>query len=116
QQEGAFAERADPSLDLAVKFGVCRRRSLRGLKAGWRHVAVIFDGKAELTEDAADARGAQRVRPHQGSGLRGPDLDGNPEQGDAPLYSFGFGHQRLPTKFVGWAKRKRAHRQPERFG
>ena len=47
--------------------------------------------KAELIEDAADARGAQRVRPHQGSELRGPDLDGDPEQGDAGRSA--FGHQ-----------------------
>ena len=72
-------------LIFVVKFGVCRRRSFRGLKAGWRHVAVVFDGKAELIEDAADARGTQRVRSHQGSELRGSDLDGNAEQGDARL-------------------------------
>jgi hypothetical protein len=44
---------------------------------------VVLDGKAELIEDAANARGAQRVRAHQGSELRGPDLDGDAEQGDA---------------------------------
>ena len=55
---------------------------------------MVLDGEAELAEDAADASGTQRRRSHQGSGLRGPDLDGDPEQGDAWLDSFGFGHQR----------------------
>ena len=89
QQKGAFAERADPALDFVIKFGVGRRRSLGGLKAGWRHVAMVLDGETELAENAADARSAQRRRSHQRAGLRGADLEGNPEQGDAWLDSFG---------------------------
>ena len=46
---------------------------------------MIFDGKSELIEHAADARGPQRVGPHQRAGLRGADLDGDAEQGDARL-------------------------------
>jgi hypothetical protein len=83
QRIGAFADLADPALDRVVIFGVRRRRTLGGRNFRPGHVAVVLDGKAELIEDAADARGAQRVRPHQGSELRGPDLDGDAEQGNA---------------------------------
>ena len=91
QRIGALAELADPALDRVVIFGVRRRRALVGSNFRLGHVAVVLDGKAELIEDAADARGAQRVRPHQGSELRSPDLDGDAEQGDAG--SIGFRHE-----------------------
>ena len=96
QQEGALAQRTDPSLDLVVKFGVGRRRSLGGLDAGGRHVAMILDGEAELAEDAADAGGSQRRRSHQGAGLGGADLDGDAEQGDLWSAGIGFGHAAEP--------------------
>src|SRR6185437_3004439 len=79
------------------------RRALGGSSAGPGHVAVILDGKAELIENAANPCGAQRVRPHQGSELRGPDLDGDAEQGDARC--IGVRHEATFRRIAGWAKR-----------
>ena len=63
---------------------------------------MVLDGETELVEDAADARGPQRRRSHQRAGLRGADLDGDAEQGDAGV-DFGFGHRAAFKDIAGWA-------------
>ena len=80
---GAFAELTNPGPDFVIIFGVGRCRAIRANHAWRSHVAMILDVKSELIEDAADARGPERRRPHQRAGLRGADLDGDTEQGDA---------------------------------
>jgi len=66
---------------------------------------MILDGKSELIEDAADAGRPQRIRPHQRTGLRSPDLDRDAKQRD--LCSLCRVGHRLRTlrQIVGWAKR-----------
>ena len=100
QHVAACAERADPALDLVVIFGIRGRRFLRRCDAGRSHVAMVLHAKSELLEDTADARGPQRCRPHQGAGLRGADLEGDAEQGDAGV-AWGFGHQMARSDIVG---------------
>ena len=55
--EGAFAERANPAFDLIIIFGIGRRRDFGGQSRRRCQIAVIFDGKIQLLEHAADARG-----------------------------------------------------------
>src|ERR1700753_29182 len=78
----ALSERANPGLDLVVIFGVGRHRLIRRHRSGPGHIAMVLDIKSQLLEYPRDAGGTQRRRAHQGAGLRGADLDRNPEQGD----------------------------------
>jgi len=84
---GAFAEETNPGFHFVIIFGVRGRRTVRSDHRP-RDVAKILDAKFQLFEQASNAGGAQRVRPHQRAGLRGADLDGHAEQGDARLVRF----------------------------
>jgi hypothetical protein len=75
-RKGMLAEHADPALHLVIIFGVGWRGAV-GDDIRPRQIAVVLDGEFELFEQAGNAGGPQRRRPHQRAGLRRADLDGH---------------------------------------
>src|SRR3954462_11356218 len=85
-----------------VEFRIRGRRPVRS-HLRYRKIAVILDVKSQLLEQARDPRRPQRRWPHQGAGLRGADLDGDTEQGDAGSVCFGHARKFPGNRRVGKA-------------